>query len=83
MSYVNTYETNNDRNVWSLCTQKCLAKVKYKVSQKHLIPVNAFKQTPHCGEGVMIIVCSAATGPGILAVIEIMMDSTSYQKLFN
>ena len=43
---------------------------------KHLIPT-----VKHGGEGLMMWACSAATGPGHLAVIESTMNSSVYQSI--
>ena len=43
---------------------------------KHLIPA-----VKHGGGGLIIWACSAATGPGHLAVIESTMNSSGYQSI--
>ena len=43
---------------------------------KHLLPT-----VQHGGGGLMIWACSAATGPGHLAVIESTMNSSGYQSI--
>jgi len=56
--------------------QHVLRKPNTAYQHKHLIPT-----VKHGGGGLMIWACSAATGPGHLAVIESTMNSSVYQSI--